>query len=143
MHTNQRNIYHEKLFIICFLPLLSCAERFTPVDGLLERIDKGASKKFKIELVKSPKDFFELDQSGKQVVVRGNTWVNIASGINWYLKYYAGVQLSWNGMTAKLPAVLPKVERKNAMRQTSNCAMTSIVHFLLFHGFLGLETVAA
>ena len=99
-------------FLLSVFCLCSLALSATPVDGLLERIDKGASKKFKIELVKSPKDFFELDQSGKQVVVRGNTWVNIASGINWYLKYYAGVQLSWNGMTAKLPAVLPKVEKK-------------------------------
>ncbi|MCF0203516.1 MAG: alpha-N-acetylglucosaminidase, partial [Bacteroidaceae bacterium] len=44
--------------------------------------------------------------------VRGNTWVNVASGLNWYLKYYAGVQLSWNGMTAALPAVLPAVTKK-------------------------------
>ena len=83
-----------------------------PVDELLERIDKGASAKFKIEKVKSQKDFFELDQQGKKVVVRGNTWVNIASGVNWYLKYYAGIHLSWNQMQAKLPAVLPAVTNK-------------------------------
>ena len=83
-----------------------------PVDDLLERIDKGASARFKIEKVKSQKDFFELDQQGKKVVVRGNTWVNIASGINWYLKYHAGIHLSWNQMQAKLPAVLPAVKQK-------------------------------
>ena len=84
----------------------------TPVDNLLERIDKGASRKFKIELKQSDRDFFELDQQGQRVVVRGNSWVNIASGINWYLKYYAGIHLSWNQMHATLPAVLPKVEKK-------------------------------
>jgi len=83
-----------------------------PVDELLERIDKGASSKFKTELVKGPKDFFELDQAGKRVVVRGNSWVNIASGVNWYLKYYAGIHLTWNQMQAKLPAVLPSVTQK-------------------------------
>ena len=83
-----------------------------PVDDLIERIDKGASKKFKTELVKSDKDFFELDQQGQKVVIRGNSWVNIASGLNWYLKYYAGVHLSWNQMQAKLPATLPKVAKK-------------------------------
>ena len=83
-----------------------------PVDDLLERVDKGASKKFKTELVKSDKDFFELDQQGAKVVIRGNTWVNIASGLNWYLKYYAGIHLSWNQMQAKLPAVMPKVQKK-------------------------------
>ena len=83
-----------------------------PVEDLLERIDKGASTKFKTELVKSQKNFFELDQQGRKVVVRGNTWVNIASGVNWYLKYYAGIHLSWNQMQAKLPAVLPAVTHK-------------------------------
>ena len=97
------------------LVLLFCAACIqlsaTPVDDLLERIDKGASKKFKIELQKSQRDFFELDQTGHRVTVRGNSWVNIASGLNWYLKYYAGIHLTWNQMHAKLPAVLPCVEK--------------------------------
>ena len=78
----------------------------------MERIDKGASRKFVIEQVKSPTDFFELDQKGDKVVIRGNNYVSIATGVNWYLKYYAGIQLSWNGMTAQLPAVLPAVPQK-------------------------------
>ncbi|MBQ9645396.1 MAG: alpha-N-acetylglucosaminidase [Prevotella sp.] len=97
------------------LVLLFCAACIqlsaTPVDDLLERIDRGASKKFKIELQKSQRDFFELDQTGHRVTVRGNSWVNIASGLNWYLKYYAGIHLTWNQMHAKLPAVLPRVEK--------------------------------
>lgn len=58
-----------------------------------------------IERQKSETDFFELDQKGDKVIIRGNDYVNIATGLNWYLKYYAGIHLSWNGMTAKLPAV--------------------------------------
>ena len=99
------------LVALCLLIVVSFA-RPTPVDELLERIDRGASAKFKIELVKGSKDFFELDQAGKRVVVRGNSWVNIASGVNWYLKYYAGIHLTWNQMQAKLPDVLPAVARK-------------------------------
>lgn len=83
-----------------------------PVQSLLERIDPGASKKFIIETKVSDSDFFELDQKGSKVVVRGNNYVNIATGLNWYLKYYCGVQLSWNQMHASLPAVLPRVEQK-------------------------------
>lgn len=85
-----------------------------PVAQLLERIDKGASKKIKTELVKQDKDFFEIDQASASspIIVRGNTWVNIATGINWYLKYYAGIHLTWNNMTAKLPATMPRVEKK-------------------------------
>ena len=92
--------------------LLSMQVFANPVDELIERIDKGASAKFNTQLVKSDKDFFELDQQGQKVVIRGNSWVNIASGLNWYLKYYAGVHLSWNQMQAKLPAVMPKVTKK-------------------------------
>ena len=56
-----------------------CANAIT---GLLERIDEGASRKFVIELKKGDQDFFELEQKGKKVVVRGNTYVNIAAGLN-------------------------------------------------------------
>ena len=96
--------------VLASLMLAVCLPVFGgPVQDLLERIDEGASKKFIIELKKGDTDFFELDQKGKKVVVRGNTYVNIASGINWYLKYYAGIHLSWNGMTADLPDTLPAV----------------------------------
>ena len=97
------------LLLLCVLAIQAWA---TPVDDLLERIDRGASKKFKIELRKADTDFFELDQAGARVVVRGNSWVNIASGINWYLKYYAGIHLSWNQMHAKLPPTLPPVSQR-------------------------------
>ena len=102
----------KKLLLTAIVALISMQIWANPVDELLERIDKGASAKFKTQLVKSDKDFFELDQQGKKVVIRGNTWVNVASGLNWYLKYYAGIHLSWNQMQAKLPAVMPAVTKK-------------------------------
>ena len=97
---------------LCLWVSVAVTAAGNPVDNLLNRIDPGAARKFKTELVKTERDFFELDQQGSRVVVRGNSWVNIATGVNWYLKYYAGVHLTWNQMRAKLPAVLPKVERK-------------------------------
>ena len=101
-----------------------------PADDLLNRIDKGAAAKFKTVLVKSDKDFFEIHQArtrkgnstsaasksgaGKNnpIIIRGNSWVNIAVGINWYLKHHAGIHISWNNMNVKLPAVLPAVKQK-------------------------------
>lgn len=101
-----------------------------PIDELLERIDKGASHKFKTVLVKSDKDFFEIDQAGASgskashasssktssksspIIIRGNSWVNIAVGVNWYLKHHAGIHIAWNNMMVKLPAVLPAVKQK-------------------------------
>lgn len=101
----------RKLFL-AFFCLFAIVANATPIDELLERIDKGASKKFKIELRQSANDFFELDQAGGKVVVRGNSWVNIATGINWYLKYNCGIHLTWGNMKAQLPAALPKVKAK-------------------------------
>lgn len=92
---------------ICWLSLPAAS----PITGLLERIDKGASAKFIIEQAPSAEDFFELSSRKGKVVVRGNNYVSIASGINWYLKYYAHVHLSWNCMKATLPKRLPVVSK--------------------------------
>lgn len=102
----------RKTLLICLFCIATIVHAASPIQGLLERIDKGASRKFIIEQVKSPADFFELDQKGDKVVIRGNSYVSIATGLNWYLKYYAGIQLSWNGMKAKLPEILPAVPQK-------------------------------
>lgn len=102
----------KKFLCLISLFLLGVTLYASPITGLLERIDKGASRRFVIERLKGEKDFFELDQKGNKVVVRGNNYVSIATGINWYLKYYAGINLSWNGMQADLPEVLPPVLKK-------------------------------
>ena len=94
------------IFILC-----SLVSKANPIQGLLERIDKGAGDKFETELVNSKKDFFELSQDKDKILIKGNSWVNIASGLNWYLKYYAGIQLTWNNMKAKIPAKLPKIAK--------------------------------
>lgn len=99
----------KRLFYISLFLCITILSKASPITGLLERIDKGASHKFIIEQKKAPCDYFELDQKGNKVVVRGNNYVSIATGINWYLKYYAGIHLSWNCMQADLPDVLPAV----------------------------------
>ena len=110
----------KQLFLLITLLMLPLALVANPIKGLLERIDEGASQKFIIEQVKSNKDFFELDQRNNKVVIKGNNYVSIATGLNWYLKYYAGVHLSWNGMKAKLPAQLPKVTKRERHETNMN-----------------------
>lgn len=115
-------MYMKNIFLLLsWLILLPSGILANPIKGMLERIDKGASNKFVVELHKSPNDFFELDRKGDKVVIRGNTYINIATGINWYLKYHAGIHLSWNGMHASLPDVLPPVLRKE--RHETNLAL--------------------
>lgn len=116
--------------LLAFFCLFTIVANATPIDELLERIDKGASKKFKIELRQSANDFFELDQVGGKVVVRGNSWVNIATGINWYLKYNCGIHLTWGNMKAQLPAALPKVKAKE--RHETNMKMRYCFNYCTF-----------
>jgi len=108
---NKKTAIFRFVVILTILFMSASCFALNPVEGMLERIDKGASKKFKIVKTAGATDFFELSQSGNKVVVKGNTWVNIASGVNWYLKYYAGVHLTWNNMSAELPEVLPQVAK--------------------------------
>ncbi|MBF0575647.1 alpha-N-acetylglucosaminidase [Dysgonomonas sp. GY617] len=104
----------KHLLLLSLLTMLSFVVKANPVNNLLERIDKGSSRKFKIELIETnqKKDFFELDQDEDKVVIRGNNYMSIATGLNWYLKYYAHIHLSWNAMTTTLPEKLPMVKKK-------------------------------
>ncbi len=95
--------------IFCAITILFAGN---PVSAMLDRIDPGLSKKFKLEIRKSDNDYFELDQDGDKVVVRANNYVSLATGVNWYLKYHAGVHLGWNNMHPSLPASLPAVSDK-------------------------------
>ncbi len=113
----------RKLLLSIFC-IVAMGTHANPADDLLNRLSPGASAKFKTELVKSDKDFFEIDQSRsgatsqtghaqqRPIIIRGNSWVNIAVGINWYLKHYAGIHISWNNMTTNLPVTLPEVKQK-------------------------------
>lgn len=88
-----------------------------PVYDLVERINKGASKLFLFDITdpQSDVDFFELDQKGSRVWIRGNSNVSIATGLNWYLKYHANIQITWNNprqVLENLPKV-KKVERRS------------------------------
>lgn len=103
--TPKRNLLIAFMFFIALQ--LSAA---TPIEGLLERIDKGASRKIMTETVRSDRDFFEITSKNGKPLIRGNNYVSIASGINWYLKYSVGVHLTWNSMHASLPATLPLVQ---------------------------------
>ncbi|MBR5532386.1 MAG: alpha-N-acetylglucosaminidase [Bacteroidales bacterium] len=82
-----------------------------PIVDMLDRIDKGASEKFEIVITNNDKDFFELSSKEDKVVIKGNNYISIATGINWYLKYYANIHLSWNEMSHALPNPLPAVEK--------------------------------
>ena len=78
-----------------------------PVGKLLERLSPGASSRFIFEKKASTKDYFELESLHGKIVVRGNTYVNVATGLRWYLKHYLHANVSWNNMHVQVPDSLP------------------------------------
>ena len=97
-------------------------EATSAVDSLLNRISPGLSDRLEVSVVDSPADstdvdWFEIYQSGDRPAVKGNSAISVATGVNWYLKYMAGVHLSWGNMRPALPAMLPAVE--NRVRRSS------------------------
>ena len=92
------------------------------VECLIERICPGASKHFFIQIdTSATESYFELAQgSDNRIIISADCPINAATGLNWYLKYYAGIHLSWNCMRAELPAELPPVpvpERRTTRSQ--------------------------
>lgn len=107
------------LLLWCALPAALRADDGTaavsdPIPGLLSRIlpSKGDAEKFTWNtLLKKADghDKFVISCDGSTVTVQGTSNVAIATGINWYLQHYAGVDISWNSPTGQLPATLPAV----------------------------------
>jgi alpha-N-acetylglucosaminidase len=56
------------------------------------------------------RDVFELAAREAKVVIRGNTGVSMAMGLNWYLKEYCKCSVSLRGSNLDLPAELPAVD---------------------------------
>ncbi len=111
-----------RLFVsACLFAIISVTSfAANPIKGLLERIDPGASRKFVTEVKASPDglDYFEIGRKGDKVYVKGNDYVSVATGINWYLKHILHTHLSWNNMTAALPDKLPLPDR--TIRKTTD-----------------------
>ena len=103
----------RKLFLFVTF-CLATAVHANPVDDLINRIDNGASKQFDIQIENnSTRDFFEIDNAPNgKISIKGNSWVSIATGLNWYLKYTAGIHLTWNNMKVDIPSRLPRVAKR-------------------------------
>lgn len=85
---------------------------------MMERMQKGLSKRFKIEIVSDKAtsgEFFELNGGGRYITVRANNYVNAAFGINRYLKYYCHTDISFcEDQFPALPADLPTVSEHHS-----------------------------
>lgn len=80
-----------------------------PIGDLLGRIlpHNGDARKFEWTVAGGNTQQFTLSCNGKKVTVSGSDNVAVATGINWYLQHYAGIDISWNAPTGRLPKKLP------------------------------------
>lgn len=94
------------------------------LQGLTHRIlTPEESSHFVFEEIEADgKDRFELISKNGKIYIRGNNPVAMASGLNWYLKYYAGSSVSWSGNQINLPHPLPTIDGTFAKQSNFNYA---------------------
>ena len=82
--------------------------------GFLQRIVKDKAGSFDIAYIspENGKDVFEVEQGNGKIVLRGSNGVSVASALNYYLKNYCHVLITWNGSPPDVPAMLPRVPHK-------------------------------
>ncbi len=86
-------------------------------EGLARRVLGDAASAFSFEPTAADegRDVFELESSDGKVVVRGNSALSMAFGLNWYLKYRAHCHVSLNGRQVEIPNPPPPVGPKVRM----------------------------
>lgn len=102
-------------FYFCLSTILlwtgSCSKHLTPIEELSQRITNNTATG-QILFVETPshtpdEDFFEISTREGKIMIKGNSTLSLATGLNWYLKYVANVHISWNNLSQSLPTPLP------------------------------------
>lgn len=104
-----------RVFIVslCAAAILwGCGSGPLPADDLAARVTEGTSKgrilfRSVADREHPDEDYFNITSQGDKVLIEGNSDISLATGLNWYLKYVAGIHLCWNNPTQKLPDTLP------------------------------------
>jgi alpha-N-acetylglucosaminidase len=80
--------------------------------ALIERVVPAYANKFRVELLNSETDEFEIESVGGKIVLRGNNGVSVASALYYYISEFGKGQITWNGSNLRLPEPLPQVTKK-------------------------------
>lgn len=95
-------------------PQINMQEQKKAVQDLIKRVLPQKANDFEIEFISKDsddKDVFEVFSKNDKIILRGNNGVSLASAFNYYLKYVAHCQITWNGTNLNLPEPLPKVDQ--------------------------------
>lgn len=110
----------KRTLLTLFFILSAILVKADPVRDLLRRIlphgDDADRFEWVIDETPGQSQYFVLDCDGQKVRVTASDCIAATTGINWYLQHYAGVDISWNSPTGKLPQTLPAMtgERHNS-----------------------------
>lgn len=76
---------------------------------LAKRVLAARADNFVFQLAENnaSKDYFQLSASGNKVLIKGNSGVSLASGLNWYLRKYCNSQFSIIDKHIDIPKRLP------------------------------------
>lgn len=106
----------EILNLLCLTAVVvfsvSCSRDDDPVvRAMAERLVPEYAQSFRFEHLQDTVDCFEIESSGKKIVIRGNNTNSIAAGFNWYLKNCCLTTVSWYAdVPVEMPEVLPEVD---------------------------------
>ena len=80
-----------------------------PLERMVERLIPQARQQilFVQEISPSKRNYFEISESSGKIRIRGNSPVNMACGLNWYLKHYGQPVITWKGKQIQLTGKLP------------------------------------
>jgi alpha-N-acetylglucosaminidase len=101
-------------------------------EGLIERIVPVHSAAFVIESIPAENghDVFEIESRDGKIVLRGNNGIAQASAFNWYLKHFAGGEISIRGDQLSLPDQLPLPTQK--IRKVTPYAVRGQMNYCTF-----------
>lgn len=94
------------------LAVLSCTDPdVKSARELARRVVPGSAAGFEFECAPADSDYFVVSSAGGKVRIKGNNAVSMATGLNYYLKYFCDVDYGWlpSCGTPVLPDPLPEV----------------------------------
>lgn len=109
-----------------------CVNAASPIDSLAMRVTEGTSEgRIIFDHVDSSGEFFEIDSLAPgKVAIRGNSDLSMAVGLDWYLKYVAGIHIAWDNLTEPLPEKLPMPSRP--IRQSASVDRRYYLNYCTF-----------
>lgn len=112
-----KSFLRTTLFITLCLVFASCKNNTSnpAMEGLCKRVLPLHADRFVFEVSQndSLSDFFEIESINNKICIRGNNNNSMAVGLNYYLKYFCHINVSWFASDSIVsPALLPVIPEK-------------------------------